>query len=72
MYLNLFKYQVLTTVELRQFLVAQQGEEHSSADIDELLERHEPDPSLRAMGEFRSLKNFTITFGTISLSIFYP
>ena len=42
--------QVLTTGELQQFLVEQQGEHLNEADLDELLERHEPDPSLRAMG----------------------
>ena len=41
---------MLTTVELQKFLVEQQGEHLNEADLDELLERHEPDPSLRAMG----------------------
>lgn len=42
--------QVLTTADLQRFLVEQQGENLNEADLDELLERHEPDPSLRAMG----------------------
>ena len=40
----------MTTVELQKFLEDQQGEHHNEADLDELLERHEPDPGLRAMG----------------------
>ena len=36
-------------MELQRFLVEQQGENLSEADLDELLERHEPDPALRAM-----------------------
>ena len=40
----------MTTVELQKFLEEQQGEHHNEADLDELLERHEPDPGLRAMG----------------------
>ena len=47
---DLSPVQVLTSVELQKFLVEQQGEHLNEADLDELLERHEPDPALRAMG----------------------
>ena len=39
--------QVITMLELRKFLEEHQGEERSDADLRNLLDRHEPDPTLR-------------------------
>ena len=44
------KCQVVTIPDLRKFLQEEQGERLSDEMIEELMERHEPDPLLRAQG----------------------
>ena len=43
-------FQVITLPELQKFMEEQQGEEYTEEELEELLERHEPIPSLRSQG----------------------
>ncbi|KAK7070497.1 1-phosphatidylinositol 4,5-bisphosphate phosphodiesterase epsilon-1, partial [Halocaridina rubra] len=49
--------QVITMIELRKFLEEVQGEERSDDELRVLLDRHEPDPTLRAQ-ELMSFEGF--------------
>ncbi|XP_064077346.1 1-phosphatidylinositol 4,5-bisphosphate phosphodiesterase epsilon-1-like isoform X2 [Macrobrachium nipponense] len=51
------KSQVITMIELRRFLEEQQGEERTDEELKLLLDRHEPDPTLRAQ-ELMSFEGF--------------
>ena len=40
---------MLTALELQKFLLEEQGEVLSEADLDELMERHEPNSAYRSV-----------------------
>lgn len=48
-YVNCHKY-VVTSRQLEHFLMTEQEEEMNAAIVQRLIERHEPDPDLRAYG----------------------
>lgn len=41
--------QVITMLELRRFLEEHQGEDRTDEELRSLLDRHEPDPTLRSV-----------------------